>query len=51
MNTKWLKEFKNSKDLDNREFYISFLVELREVGRKYNFNLEILNKIIKEYEL
>lgn len=51
LNTKWLKEFRDSRDLDSREFYISFLVELRELGRKHNFNLDILNKLIKDYEL
>lgn len=53
LDIKWLKELKDSNDLDNREFYISYLVELREICQqsKIPFNLDILNKLIENYEL
>ena len=53
INIKWLKEFRDSADFDNREFYISFLVEFRNICQhsKINFNLDILNKLISDYEL
>ena len=53
LDIKWLNEFKNSSDLDSSEFYISYLVELREICQKskINFNLDILNELISKYEL
>lgn len=53
INTKWLKEFRDSGSFDEREFYISYLVNLRTIcqNSKINFNLNELNKLIEKYEL
>ena len=53
LSVRYLKEFKNSINPDDREFYASYLVELREICErsKINFNLDILNKLINDYEL
>lgn len=52
LNVKYLIELRNGNS-DDREFYISFLVELREICKnsKINFNLKALNKLIEDYEL